>query len=146
VTRHTQKPFRWIDQGAEKAIILAKTPNRFLAGSIEVALKKHFQDKTNWRKMLSAETFYGIDLIMEKNRAADLLHPDFKKFVFDDNSLTEIHYPVLEYPTKIKSVSFDKMAEIGGVLVGIKGQYLIFRSGEVINIRKHGGYLIELSF
>jgi len=55
VTRHTQRPIRWIDQGAWQAIIVARTFNRYLAGSIEVNLKKHFPDKTNWRKMLSSE-------------------------------------------------------------------------------------------
>ncbi len=146
VTRHTQKPVRWIDQGAERAIIVAKTPNRFLAGSIEVALKKHFQDKTNWRKMLSANSFDSISLIEEKHRALDLLHPDFQKFGSSDDSVTEISYPVTNYPEKVKSVGFDKQSVISGILSGIKGQYLIFASGEVINIRKHGGYLVELNY
>jgi len=146
VTRYTQKPTRWIDQGAEKAIIVAKTPNRFLAGSIEVALKKHFQDKTNWRKMLSSEKTGEFDLLEEKKRALQFLHPDFQKYALEDNSVTEIHYPVQEYPLKVKSLGFDKQAEIGGILTGIKGQYLIFESGEVINIRKHGGYLVELNY
>ena len=52
VTRETQIPYRWIDQGAVEALILAKTPYRQAAGLIEVALKKHISDKTNWRKML----------------------------------------------------------------------------------------------
>jgi len=146
VTRYTQKPTRWIDQGAEKAIIVAKTPNRFLAGSIEVALKKHFQDKTNWRKMLSSEKTGEFDLLEEKKRALQFLHPDFQKYALEDNSVTEIYYPVQEYPLKVKSLGFDKQAEIGGILTGIKGQYLIFDSGEVINIRKHGGYLVELNY
>ncbi len=146
VTRFTQKPFRWIDQGAWKAIIVAKTPNRFLAGSIEVALKKYFQDKTNWRKMLTEERQSEIDLVAEKQKALKFLHPDFQKFANDDDSITEIHYPVLEYPSKVKSIGFDKQPEIRDVLTGIKGQYLMFRTGEVINIRKHGGYLVELTF
>ena len=146
VTRYTQNPVRWIDQGAQKAIIVAKTPNRFIAGCIEVALKKHFQDKTNWRKMLSSEKYGEFNLIIEKTRAIQLLHPDFKKFGCDDDSITEIRYPILEYPTKVKSIAFEKVSEIKEILTGIKGQYIIFRSGEVINIRKHAGYLVELSF
>jgi len=146
VTRHTQKPVRWIDQGACKAIIIAQTPNRYLAGSIEVALKKFFQDKTNWRKMLSAETYDDFNLCEEKNKALELLHPDFQKFRYDDDSVTMLQYPVLEYPAKVKSLSFDKQAEVRGILTGIKGQYMIFKSGEVINIRKHGGYRVELSY
>jgi hypothetical protein len=146
VTRYTQKPFRWIDQGAQKAIIVAKTPNRFVAGSIEVALKKHFQDKTNWRKMLGSESSGDFNLLNEKQHAIEILHPDFQKFRYEDDGITEIHYPVVEYPLKIKSIGFDKVQDITGVMTGIKGQYLIFRSGEVINIRKHGGYLVEMSF
>src|SRR3972149_10601342 len=52
VTRSTQVPTRWIDQGASEAILFAKTPNRYLAGCIEVCLKKHVSDKTQWQRML----------------------------------------------------------------------------------------------
>jgi len=146
VTRYTQNPVRWIDQGASKAIIVAKTPNRYIAGNIEVALKSHFQDKTNWRKMLSPESFEFFKLADEKHRALELLHQDFKNYAFEDDSLIEIQYPISKYPVKIKSVSFDRQAIVSGNLAGIKGQYLIFSSGEVINIRKHGGYRVELSY
>lgn len=145
VTRYTQKPVRWIDQGAAKAIIIAKTPNRFLAGSIEVALKKHFQDKTNWRKMLGSENQDDTNLVSQKQIALELLHQDFRQFKYEDNTVNEFTYPVLQYPSKIRSVGLDKQTQIKEVLTGIKGQYFIFRSGEVINIRKHGGYLVEIS-
>ncbi len=146
VTRHTQKPTRWIDQGAQKAIIVAKTPNRYLAGTIEIALKKYFQDKTNWRKMLGEESTGNFNLPEEKEKALQFLHPDLQKFGSGDNTITEIHYPITKYPEKIKSIGFDKVPLIKGTLTGIKGQYLIFGSGEVLNIRKHGGYLVELTF
>ena len=61
-----------------------------------------------------------------------------------ENEITEIIYPVTEYPEKVKSLSFDKLHEIEGRLWGIKGQYLIFDDGMVLNIRKHNGYLINL--
>jgi hypothetical protein len=41
-------------------------------------------------------------------------------------------------------LNFDKQPLIEGVLQGIKGQYLILDTG-VLNIRKFGGYHIELS-
>ena len=41
VTRESQIPTRWIDQGAIKAIKLAKTPNRFIAGLIEIEMKQY---------------------------------------------------------------------------------------------------------
>ncbi len=55
VTRKTQVPTRWIDQGAVQAIPIVEVPNRYLAGITEVALKNHFADKTNWQKMLKNE-------------------------------------------------------------------------------------------
>jgi hypothetical protein len=50
---------------------------------------------------------------------------------------------VLEYPLKVKSFNLDKTPTIGGTLMGIKGQYLIFDTG-VINMRKYGGYHLSL--
>jgi len=96
--------------------------------------------------MLGSEGKDDFDLVLEKHRAIQLLHPDFQKYACDDDAITEIHYPVLEYPGKIKSIGFDKQPIIQDVLTGIKGQYLMFRSGDVVNIRKHGGYLVELSY
>jgi hypothetical protein len=123
VTRSSQIPTRWIDQGAWKAIRLAKTPNRFLAGQIEIEMKSKMSDKTNWAGFLSTELSVCIS---------------------PDNEIMEINYPVLQYPEKVKSLSFDKLNNIGGKLSGIKGQYLIFSDSSVLNIRKHNGYLINL--
>ena len=61
-----------------------------------------------------------------------------------EDGVTEINYPVIEYPSKITSLGFDKNPKIEGTLLGIKGQYLIFDVG-VINIRKHQGYKIKIS-
>ena len=146
VTRYTQIPTRWIDQGAGKAIILARTPNRHIAGSIEVALKHHLKDKTNWRIMLTRESPGNEDLLEEKKRVLALLHPDFRKYKEKEDSVTEISYPVPEYPGQVKSINLDKTDLIDDILTGIKGQYLIFSSGAVLNIRKHGGYLVELTY
>ncbi|MBE0655918.1 MAG: DUF2797 domain-containing protein [Bacteroidales bacterium] len=146
VTRYHQVPNRWIDQGAWKAIKLAITPNRYIAGTIEVALKDHFTDKTNWRHMLTNKLAEDIDLVKEKDRAIDLLHTDFQHYATDDDLITIIHYPVTSYPEKVKSINLDKTSRIQDVLAGIKGQYLIFDSGAVLNIRKHGGYLVELEY
>ncbi len=144
VTRYSQVPTRWIDQGAGKAIIVACTPNRYLAGTIEVALKQHLKDKTNWRVMLTQESSGNENLVEEKKKALTALHPDFIKYAFQDNKITEISYPVLQYPLKVKSINLDKIEELQDIISGIKGQYLIFQSGEVLNIRKYGGYKVEL--
>lgn len=146
VTRCTQVPTRWIDQGAAKAIILAKTPYRNLAGQIEVAMKQYFADKTNWRKMLSNISCNNSILINAKEEALENFPPEFEEFYFDDDSITSINYPVEKYPEKIKSINLDKLPEFEKKLVGIKGQYLIFDDNSVMNIRKHNGYFVELRY
>lgn len=144
VTRHTQIPTRWIDQGAEYAIILAKTPYRQLAGLIEVELKNYLNDKTNWRKMLSGKIERPPDLLKLKDEYANYLPEEYQEFISDDDSITEIEYPVTEYPSKVKSLSLDKTPEFEAVLKGIKGQYLLFSNGQVFNVRKHNGYKVLL--
>ncbi len=145
VTRETQIPTRWIDQGASKAIILAITPNRYLAGMIEVSLKKHLADKTNWRQMLM-NMQADVDLIAEKDHVRNLLSDEYKPYILQENNLTEINYPVLNYPVKVTSIGFDKVPEYTGKLTGIKGQYLYFENGIVLNVRTYGGYVVELGF
>ncbi|MBN1767889.1 MAG: DUF2797 domain-containing protein [Prolixibacteraceae bacterium] len=142
VTRHTQIPTRWIDQGASAAIKLAYTPNRHIAGIIESFLKKHVADKTNWRSMLQDHVETGIDLIREKERLIALLHPELQKYAELDNDITQVKYPGEFIPSKIASLSFDKQSIISGKLMRIKGQYLIFENNNVLNIRKHAGYSI----
>ncbi len=144
VTRESQIPTRWIDQGAIKGIILAKTPNRNTAGRIEVSLKQHFSDKTNWRNMLANKIDTSIDLVNEKENAIEVLDMEFEEFVSENDNIIEINYPVLDYPEKVKSIGFDKYQEIKKTLKGIKGQYLIFDDDTVLNIRKHTGYNITI--
>lgn len=146
VTRKTQIPTRWIDQGAVKAIKLATTPNRHTAGLIEVALKNYFADKTNWQRMLKNQIEEDIDLIEKKQHAWEVLEDELQQFFIDDDSITTIKYPLEVYPKKVKSIALDKKPEIEGILTGIKGQYLILDNLNVINIRKHGGYNVRFSY
>lgn len=144
VTRKTQVPTRWIDQGAEKALIIVEVPNRYLAGISEVALKNYYSDKTNWRKMLTND-IASTDLIQERLKLQKLLPPEVQDFFYQDkNDLCEMNYPVLEYPKKINSLSLDKTPHFEGKLMGIKGQYLIFNDGTVFNIRSSEGYRVCL--
>jgi hypothetical protein len=144
VTRKTQIPTRWIDQGAEKAISIVEVPNRYLAGITEVALKNHFADKTNWRKMLTNDIVF-IDLIKEREKLQPLLPNEVQEyFHLEKNDLCEMKYPVLEYPTKINSLSLDKTPNFKSKLMGIKGQYLIFEDGTVFNIRSNEGYVVSI--
>ena len=144
VTRSAQIPTRWIDQGAWKAIKLGKTPNRYTAGLIEIALKEYISDRTQWQRMLKNELVKGVDLLDKKKEMLNHLSEELIKYECEDNNIIEIIYPVKEYPEKVKSLSFDKLDEIAGRLWGIKGQYLIFDDGSVLNIRKHTGYKIVL--
>ena len=144
VTRSGQIPTRWIDQGAWQAIKLAKTPNRYIAGLIEVALKEHISDRTNWQRMLKNQLIEGVDLTVTKKEMVAHLPSDLQNYISEENDITEINYPVNEYPEKVKSLSFDKLEEITGRLWGVKGQYLIFDDGTVLNMRKHTGYMVEL--
>ena len=145
VTRKSQVPTRWIDQGAHEAIKFIEVPNRYLAGITEVALKEHISDKTNWRKMLTNQ-IEDVDLASVKEKLSVYIPAEAKPYYNQANGKeTNIEFPVLEYPTKVQSLNLDKTPHFTGVLKGIKGQYLIFENGIVFNIRGSEGYFIELS-
>lgn len=146
ITRKTNIPSRWIDQGAISALPILEVDTRLKSGKIEVALKEYVNDKTNWRKMIKNEVVY-IDL----KKVRDEVLPKIKALSTELNAkelnddIIDINYPVLEYPTIINSLNLDKTPVVSGVLLGIKGQYLILDSG-VINIRKYGSYNISLIY
>lgn len=152
ITRTTQIPTRWIDQGAVQALPIIRVRNRLQSGLLEVMFKQHITDKTNWRSMLKSDGEL-LDLEAERDRlladCADDLEEMADRFGFFGFSVLRgietliIKYPVTEVPDKIPSFNFDKDSEVRGILLGIKGQYLIFDSG-VINLRRFGGYNIEL--
>jgi len=146
VTRSTQLPTRWIDQGAHSAIIFAETPNRYEAGKLEVELKAFYTDKTNYRKMLQNEIDNSIDLIEEKWQTVEQLPSDLQEFVSENDSITKIAYPVLNYPNAIQVLNLEKTPMHKGILKGIKGQYLIFENDFVLNVRRHSGYNIEFTY
>jgi hypothetical protein len=144
VTRGSQVPTRWIDQGAIRALVFARTPNRYSAGLLEVALKEYLADKTNWRKMLAGSDPGEVDLLREKQRLIPLVPAELALYITEDKQQVELDYPVLKFPEKIKSLNFDKDSVISGVLMGIKGQYLMLDQSRVINMRKFGGYQVRL--
>lgn len=144
VTRTRQVPYRWIDQGATEAIVLAETPYRQAAGLIEVALKDHITDKTNWQRMLRNDVNEHDPLVEIKQRLFPFIPEELQKYFSKDNSVLHINYPVTHYPDKVKSLKLDTSPEIEKTLDGIKGQYLIFDDGAVLNVRSHSGYRITL--
>ncbi|SMM98318.1 FIG01199523: hypothetical protein [uncultured Candidatus Thioglobus sp.] len=146
ITRKSNIPSRWIDQGAVQALPIIEVDTRLKSGQIEMALKAFVSDKTNWRKMLKNEV-ETLDLKKIRDELLPKIHPLISELeaTIINNDVLEIHYPVVEYPSKVNSLNFDKTPEINGVLQGIKGQYLFLESG-VLNIRKFGSYNITLNY
>ena len=143
VTRKTQVPTRWIDQGANKAIAFVEVPNRYLAGITEVALKNYVSDKTAWQKMLKNDVA-DQDLIQVKQDLKQYLPEEVKGYYVEENELLELNYPVENYPTAVKSLNLEKEVSYQGILKGVKGQYLIFEDGKVFNVRSNEGYKVEV--
>jgi len=153
ITRETQVPTRWIDQGAIEAIPVFRVSTRLLSGLVEVAFKQHVSDRTNWRAMLKGQVS-ELNLVEERARLLALVaddidairaeHPDEIIELAETQSKTSMTYPVDVWPEKVVSHNLDKNPDVEGTLMGIKGQYLILDTG-CINIRKFGSYHVELS-
>ena len=143
VTRRTQVPTRWIDQGAHEAIEIVEVPNRYLAGITEVALKNHIGDKTNWRKMLKNDV-EDENLVEWRSKLKQYIPQEAQDYFIENNNETTLEFPVLKYPEKLKSLNLDKTPAYNGVLKGIKGQYLIFEDDTVFNVRGSEGYYVGL--
>lgn len=151
ITRQTQIPTRWIDQGAVQALPIIKVPSRFHSGLIEVVIAKHISDKTSWQKMLKNHSD-AIDLMAERDHLITLCQSELTEITqlfgsdsiefLNNEKIIELTYPIDNYPVKIQSFNLDKNPRVNGILNGIKGQYLLLDSG-VINIRKFSGYEIE---
>ncbi|MGR6859892.1 DUF2797 domain-containing protein [Aliivibrio salmonicida] len=152
ITRHTQIPTRWIDQGATQGLPIAKVKNRLISGLVEIELAKLIADKTNWRTLLKGNNEplalkeAALELLPQVEEAIAKIqaeHGDDSVELLDE-SILDIAFPVNEFPIKIISHNFDKNPEVTGVLNGIKGQYLLFDTG-VINIRKFGSYEVTVT-
>ena len=152
ITRTSQIPTRWIDQGAVQALPILEVGTRHMSGIFEKLLSSEVNDKTDWRKMLRGSP-EPIDLAAKRDELFELFGEDLdnlenrfgsdKVSILENELVTDISYPVEQYLEKISSVSLDKNEVVGGKLQGIKGQYLIFDVG-VINIRSHTGHKVHL--
>ncbi len=149
ITRESQVPTRWIDQGAVQALSILRVSKRYHAGLVESAFKQYLNDRTNWRNMLKNEVedidlFEVFEAVWPKLKQAlgdELL--DDVEIIADQAGVTSINYPSNRYPTRVTSLNLDKNPVVEGRLDAIKGQYLLFDSG-VINLRKYAGYLVAL--
>ena len=143
VTRKTQIPTRWIDQGATKAVPFVEVPNRYLAGITEVVLKQYVSDKTSWQKMLKNDVA-DEDLITIKEDLKQYLPQETKMYYVEEHNVVALNFPVEEYPTKVSSLNLVKEASYSGILKGIKGQYLLFDGGKVFNVRSNEGFKVTI--
>lgn len=153
ITRGTQVPTRWIDQGAVQALPILSVQTRLQSGVVETLFKRHIADKTNWRAMLKGQVD-TLDLAAERDRLLALCEHEIAELQqrfglqaiqrLDGAQPIAIQYPVLEHPSKVSSLDFDKTPAIEGRLLGIKGQYLMLDTG-VLNIRKFGAYHVRFS-
>ena len=153
ITRGTQVPTRWIDQGAIQALPILMVDSRYQSGLVERVFGEQVADKTNWRAMLKGQVD-PLDLYAERDRLMDLCQPGLSEIEAQFGlqaiqrlpaaEVTEINYPVLNFPHKVTTFNFDKEPLVEGVLQGIKGQYLMLDSG-VLNIRKFSAYQVEFS-
>lgn len=151
ITRHTQIPTRWIDQGATQAIPMMRVATRRQSGLAEMIFKQHVADKTHWQKMLKAQSD-NIDMLAERDRLLTECQTDIAALQqqfglqaiqpLNESQAVAIEFPVVEYPVKVSSFNLDKTPLVEGVLLGVKGQYLILDAG-VINIRTYTGYQVE---
>ncbi len=150
ITRGTQVPTRWIDQGAVQALPILRVDSRLQSGLMEHLFKDQVADKTNWRTMLKGG-IAPLDLKAERDRLFEASSAGMaeleQRFGLQAVQRLEaeevtIDYPVLKYPLKVSSLNLDKTPDISGQLLGIKGQYLILDTG-VINLRKYTSYEVE---
>lgn len=152
ITRASQLPTRWLDQGASQALPIVRVATRQQSGLVEDLFRSQVADRTNWRALLKGDA-EAVDLVAVREQLFDSCAEGFAALQarfglqavqpMTDAQVLEIRYPVQAYPSKIVSFNLDKNPVAEGTLLGIKGQYLIFDTG-VINIRKYTAYQLAV--
>lgn len=152
ITRATQLPTRWLDQGASQALPILRVATRLQSGLVEDLLRSQVADRTNWRALLKGDAA-PVDLPAVREQLFDTCQAGLEALQqrfglqaiqpLADAGVVEMRYPVAAYPAKITSFDLDKNPLVEGTLQGIKGQYLIFDTG-VINIRKYTAYQLAV--
>ncbi|WP_438448916.1 DUF2797 domain-containing protein [Gorillibacterium sp. sgz5001074] len=143
LTRKHNERKRWVDQGAVQAVPIAEAPNRKTAGELEFALSQHMADKTDWRKMLKGETA-DTDLLELREEVFGLFPEAYKPYALPGEEKRGFEYPVEVKPEKVVSLNLDKNPIITARLTGIKGNYLLFEGGGVLNVQKYAGYHVQV--
>jgi len=152
ITRATQLPTRWLDQGATQALPIVRVATRQQSGLVEDLLRSQVPDRTNWRALLKGDA-EELDLVAIREQVFDACAEGLRELQgrfglqaiqpLADAEVVQMKYPVEAYPSKIVSFNLDKDPVVEGTLLGIKGQYLIFDTG-VINIRKYTAYQLAV--
>lgn len=152
ITRATQLPTRWLDQGASQALPIMRVATRQQSGLVEDLLRSQVPDRTNWRALLKGDA-EELDLVAIREQVFDACADGLRELQgrfglqavqpLTDAEVVQMKYPVEAYPSKIVSFNLDKDPVVEGTLLGIKGQYLIFDTG-VINIRKYTAYQLAV--
>ena len=147
ITRGSQIPTRWMDQGAVQALPIFRVQSRYQAGLLEVMFKAHLTDRTNWQRMLKGEP-EPADLAAKRDELLGLCQAELSNHtqaagegaptLLEEASSYAFTYPVLEYPTKVKSRNFEKTPEVEGTLLGIKGavSHIRYRRAERAQVRR----------
>ncbi|MFP5429359.1 MAG: DUF2797 domain-containing protein [Gammaproteobacteria bacterium] len=150
ITRETQIPVRWMDQGASQALPVFRVASRYLSGLVETLFAQHIADKTNWQALLKSDSD-PVDLAQARDDLVRVCRAELDELAvrfpgqiayLDGEAESTFRYPVLEYPAKVTAFNLDKHPDVRGTIIGIKGQYLLLDSG-VINIRKFTSYQVE---
>lgn len=153
ITRGTQLPTRWLDQGASQALPILRVATRQQSGLVEDLLRSQVADRTNWRALLKGDA-EPVDLPAVREQVFEACAEGLESLQgryglqaiqpLRDAEVVEIRYPVQAYPSKIISLDLEKTPVVEGTLMGIKGQYLILDTG-VINVRKFTAYSVAAS-
>jgi len=152
ITREHTIPTRWMDQGAVEAMPLLRFKTRHLSGVMEEEISKVVSDKTNWRKLIAGEIDDHTPLIDVKEQIFDQFGDVIDSLEGEEMEEKPYHfsYPMMkteesEMRPKIAGLDLEKNPKLESVLLGIRGQYLLFPEG-ALNIRKHQGYHLQLSY
>jgi len=143
ITRKGNIPNRWIDQGAISALPILEVDTRLKSGELEMALKQYVNDKTNWRKMLKNE-IEDVSLVEWREKLKEFIPEEAAPYFIDNKTTTHLKFPVIKYPEKPKSLNLIKTPAYKGILIGIKGQYLIFEDQTVFNVRSNEGLVVSI--
>jgi len=84
------------------------------------------------------------DLMTWRHQLAPHLPKEVQPYFLANNQPLHLTFPVEKYPEKPTSLNLIKTPEYEGILVGIKGQYLIFEDDTVFNVRSNEGLVVGL--